>query len=251
LFAKILYIGSPLLPASDVQIAAAASMLRWYLASNGIALRFPIEGSTLRGVCARGVLALGSHRSRRARPRRHAAVFAKRRRRRPSKWQRPWWKTFFSDWNDDEESLAGLREDDELLEEIGADQELSENEKFETWRRKAEAIVELREAQQDAMNAEQRSWQDWISGGGDGASGGGGGDWGGEASLVDQITDDPAEIVRDKGVIEVLRDTVDEDYEDMLFEDRVFMYASTNSVRSFLLPLFVLPCSIMYYRPLI
>jgi len=210
--------------------------------SNGIAPRFL--------VCARGVLALGSHRSSRRARRRHAAVFAKtrRRRRRPSEWQRPWWRTFFADWNEDEESLAGFREDDELLEEIGADQELSENEKFETWRRKAEAIVELREAQQDAMNAEQRSWQDWISGGGGGASGSGGG---GEASLVDQITDDPAEIVRDKGVIEVLRNTVDEDYEDMLFEDRVFMYASTNSVRSFLLPLFVLPSSIMYYCPLI
>nr|AGT17438.1 hypothetical protein SHCRBa_062_F01_R_230 [Saccharum hybrid cultivar R570] len=215
-------------------------MLRWYLASNGIALRFPIEG----GVCARGVLALGSHRSRRPRPRprRHAAVFANRRRRwRLTKWQRPWWKTFFSDWNDDEESLAGFREDDELLEEIAADQELSENEKFETWRRKAEAIVELREAQQDAMNAEQRSWQDWISGGGGGGvSGSGGGDWGGEASLVEQITDDPAEIVWDKGVIEVLRNTVDEDYEDMLFEDRVFMYASTNSAK-FLALLIVVP----------
>ncbi|XP_066307402.1 protein DAY-LENGTH-DEPENDENT DELAYED-GREENING 1, chloroplastic-like [Miscanthus floridulus] len=208
-------------------------MLRWYLASNGIALRFPI-GS----VCARGVLALGSHRSRRARPRRHAAVFAdRRRRRRLSKWRRPWWKTFFADWNDDEESLAGFREDDELLEEIGADQELSENEKFETWRRKAEAIVELREAQQDAMNAEAWSWQDWISGGGGSASGSG---VGGEASLVDQITDDPAEIVWDKGVIEVLRDTVDEDYEDMLFEDRVFMYASTNSTK-FLALLIVVP----------
>ena len=221
-------------------------MLRWYLASNGIALRFPIEGSTLRGVCARGVLALGSHRSRRARPRRHAAVFAKRRRRRPSKWQRPWWKTFFSDWNDDEESLAGLREDDELLEEIGADQELSENEKFETWRRKAEAIVELREAQQDAMNTEARSWEDWTSGGGASANGGGGGDWGGEASLLDEITDDPAEIVWDKGVIEAFRDTVDDDYEDMLFEDRVFMYASTNSVRCLLFYYFLV-CVIIKY----
>ncbi|OQU93423.1 chloroplast envelope membrane protein [Sorghum bicolor] len=210
-------------------------MLRWYLASNGIALRFPIEGD----VCARGVLALGSHRSsRRTRPRRHAAVFAnRRRRRRLSKWQRPWWKTFFADWNDDEESLAGFREDDELLEEIASDQELSENEKFETWRRKAEAIVELREAQQDAMNAEERLWQDWISGGGGGGASGSGG---GEASLSDQITDDPAEIVWGKGIIQVLKDTVDEDYEDMLFEDRVFMYASTNSAK-FLALLIVVP----------
>lgn len=82
-------------------------------------------------------------------------VFATKRRR-PKKWERPWWKTFFYDGNEDEESLAGWREVDELSEEIGNDQELSENEKFETWRRKAEAIVELREAQQDAMNAEDR-----------------------------------------------------------------------------------------------
>lgn len=199
--------------------------------SDGIALRFPAEGRALRGgVCARGrgLLALGSHRSssRRAR-RRHVAVFA---RRRLGKWQRPWWRTFFADWNDDEESLAGFREDDELLEEIGADQELSEKAKFEEWRRKAEAIVELREAQQDAFNAEERSWEDWTGGGGGAPENGGGGDWGGEASLSEQITDDPAEIVWDKGVVEVFRGTIDEDYEDMLFEDRVFMYASTNSV---------------------
>jgi hypothetical protein len=178
-------------------------------------------------------------------------VFARtrrQRRRRPSEWQRPWWRTFFADWNEDEESLAGLREDDELLEAIGANPELSENEKFQEWRRKAEAIVELREAQQDAMNAEARSWEDWTSGavsgaGGASGNGGGGGDWGGEESLLDEITDDPAEIVWDKGVIEAFRDTVDEDYEDMLFEDRVFMYASTNSVRCLLfLLLLLLPC---------
>jgi len=162
-------------------------------------------------------------------------VFAKKRRR-PKKWESPWWKPFFSDWNDDKENLAGLREDDESSEEIGSDQELSENEKFETWRRKAEAIVELREAQQDAMNAEERSWADWISGG----STSGGGDWGGDVSVLDQITDDPAEILRDKSAIEVFGDSIDEDYDDMLFEDRVFMYASTNSAK-FLALLIVVP----------
>ncbi|ONL92778.1 chloroplast envelope membrane protein [Zea mays] len=212
--------------------------------SDGIPLRFPIEGSRtlcggLGGVCARGVLALGSHRSNRSRRarHRHATVFARRRRRRrPSKWQRPWWKTFFSDWNEDDESLDGWREEDELLQEIGSDKGLSEDEKFKTWTRKAEAIVDLREAQQDAVNAEERSWENWIGGGG-GTSGTGGG---GEASLLDQITDDPAEIVRDKSVFEVFRGSIDEDYEDMLFEDRVFMYASTNSAK-FLALLIVVP----------
>ncbi|RCV29546.1 hypothetical protein SETIT_6G022100v2 [Setaria italica] len=200
--------------------------------SNGIALRFLIEDRIRRrSACAYKMFTLGSQRRRV----RHPVVFATKRRR-PKKWERPWWKTFFYDGNEDEESLAGWREVDELSEEIGNDQELSENEKFETWRRKAEAIVELREAQQDAMNAEERSWEDWISGG----STSGGGDGGGGASMLDQITDDPAEIMRDKSVIEVFRDPLNEDYDDMLFEDRVFMYASTNSAK-FLAILIVVP----------
>ncbi|XP_062191924.1 uncharacterized protein LOC133895537 isoform X2 [Phragmites australis] len=202
------------------------------VSSNGIALRLLIEERIrCRGVCACEMLALGSQRRRV----RHPVIFAKKRRR-PKRWQRPWWKTFFSDWNDDEESLSGWREDDELLEEISSGKELSNNEKFETWKRKAEAIVELREAQQNAMNAEEQSWEDWISGG----STTGGGDWGGDVSVLDQITDDPAEIVRDKSFIEVFRDSIDEDYEDMLFEDRVFLYASTNSAK-FLALLIVVP----------
>ncbi|CAL4914136.1 unnamed protein product [Urochloa decumbens] len=205
------------------------------VSSNGIALRLLIEdGIRRRGVCACKKFALGSHRRRV----RHPVVFAKKRRR-PKKWERPWWKTLFSVWNDDEEGLGAWREDDELFKEIASDQELSENEKFETWRRKAEAIVELRDAQQDAMNAEERSWEDWISGGST-SGGGGSGDWGGDVGVLDQITDDPAEIVKDKSVIEVFRDSTDEDYDDMLFEDRVFMYASTNSAK-FLALLIVIP----------
>ncbi|CAN6301095.1 unnamed protein product [Urochloa humidicola] len=205
------------------------------VSSNGIALRLLIDdGIRRRGVCACKMFALGSHRRRL----RHQVVFAKKRRR-PKKWERPWWKTLFSIWNDDEESLGAWRVDDELFEEIAGDQELSENEKFETWRRKAEAIVELREAQQDAMNAEERSWEDWISGGIT-SGGGGGGDWDVDVGVLDQITDDPAEIVKDKSVIEVFRDLTDEDYDDMLFEDRVFMYASTNSAK-FLALLIMIP----------
>jgi hypothetical protein len=58
--------------------------------------------------------------------------------------------------------------------------------------------------------------------------------------VSDLITDDPTEIVRDKGLIETFRDSVDEDYNDMLFEDRVFLYASTNSAK-FLALLIVIP----------
>ncbi|KAL5220959.1 hypothetical protein ABZP36_025672 [Zizania latifolia] len=170
---------------------------------------------------------------------RQLVVFAKRKRRPKKQLRRPWWKTWFSDWNDDEESLSGWREDGELLEEVGSEGGLSEDEKFETWKRKAEAIVELREAQQDAMNAEGQSWEDWIGGGS--TSGDGGGGWGGgNVSLSEQITDDPAEIVRGKGLIETFRDSIDEDYNDMLFEDRVFLYASTNSAK-FLALLILIP----------
>jgi hypothetical protein len=52
---------------------------------------------------------VSSQRSGRAR---HLVGFAKKRRR-SSKRQQPWWKAWFSDWNDEEESLAGWREDDE------------------------------------------------------------------------------------------------------------------------------------------
>uniref|UniRef100_A0A0D9W063 Chloroplast envelope membrane protein n=1 Tax=Leersia perrieri TaxID=77586 RepID=A0A0D9W063_9ORYZ len=168
---------------------------------------------------------------------RQLVVFAKRRRRPKKRSQRPWWKAWFSDWNDEEESLSGWREDDELLEEVGSEEALSDGEKFEAWKRKAEAIVEVREARQDAANAEGRSWEDWVGGG---STSGDGGDWGRDVDLSDLITDDPAEIVKDRGLIETFRDSIDEDYNDMLFEDRVFLYASTNSAK-FLALLIVIP----------
>ncbi|KAI6693785.1 hypothetical protein NL676_021495 [Syzygium grande] len=34
--------------------------------------------------------------------------------------------------------------------------------KFEAWKRRAEAIVEPREAQQDSRNEESRMWEDWL-----------------------------------------------------------------------------------------
>ncbi len=209
----------------------------------GIALRLFVDWRIRRRrVCACKMFDTGSQRGRV----KQLVAFAKKRRRpkkQPSR--RPWWKAWFSDWNDEEESLSGWREDEELLEEVGGEEGLSDDEKFETWKRKAEAIVELREARQDAMNAEGRSWEDWI-GGGSSTAGDGGGDWGGDLDVSDLITDDPTEIVRDKGLIETFRDSVDEDYNDMLFEDRVFLYASTNSVSSLPILFSVTKC----YNPL-
>jgi hypothetical protein len=81
------------------------------VSSNGITLRLLVEERIRRrGVCACEVLALGSQRRRMRRP----VVFAKKRRR-PKKWQRPWWKTFFSDWwSDGDGTLSSWRKDDEL-----------------------------------------------------------------------------------------------------------------------------------------
>ncbi|XP_015695716.1 chloroplast envelope membrane protein [Oryza brachyantha] len=208
--------------------------------SQGIALRLLLGWRIRRRrvCCACKMFGAGSERG--------MVVFAAKkgrgRRRRPKRQPspRPWWKAWFSDWNDDEESLSGWREDDELLEEVGAQEALSDDDKFETWKRKAEAVVELREARQDAMNAEGRSWEDWIGGGSTSEDGAGAGGWGGDVDVEDLITDDPAEIVRDKGLIETFRDSIDEDYNDMLFEDRVFLYASTNSAK-FLALLIVIP----------
>lgn len=200
---------------------------------SGVTVWLAVEESIRhRRVCTCKMFDVCSQRRRRAR---HLVGFAKKRRRR-SKRQQPWWKEWFSDWNDEEYNLAGLREDNELFQEVVNDEDLSENEKFETWKSKAEAIVELREAQLDAENAEGRSWEDWIGW----SSTTGGGDWGGAGSLSDQISDDPTEIVRDKGIIETFKNSIDEDYNDMLFEDQVFIYASTNSAK-FLALLIVVP----------
>ncbi|XWS73363.1 hypothetical protein CRYUN_Cryun02cG0121300 [Craigia yunnanensis] len=76
---------------------------------------------------------------------------------------RSWWQRFFFD---DDGNWLGLKDDD--MEEEGEDmlsqpEEVSEGEKFEAWKRRAEAIIELREAQEDMRNEESRRWEDWIA----------------------------------------------------------------------------------------
>lgn len=149
---------------------------------------------------------------------RNWVVFAKKRK---SSKRQPWWKNWFSDvwgWPD-------WRADD-VLSVVDGDEELPEDEKFEEWKSKAEAIVELREAQQEVMNSEGRSWEDWIGT----SNSAGNSDWGGGTDVSEQITGDPMEIMKEKGFIETFRESTNEDDDDMLFEDRVFKYASTNSV---------------------
>ena len=153
-----------------------------------------------------------------------------------------WWQKFFFE---DDGNWLGLRDDDMVETEAEAvaageaesTRELSEGEKFEAWKQRAEAIVELREAQEDRKNQEYRKWEDWLLDG-DGINREGNtssSDWEqGMKDYRDNVRDDSGDLPADKGLVESARYLIfgGED-EDMLYEDRVFQYASSNSVSAF------------------
>ncbi|KAJ8477598.1 hypothetical protein OPV22_021325 [Ensete ventricosum] len=150
--------------------------------------------------------------------------------------KRSWWQKFFSDGDD--ESWFGWSAEDVLgVDGVGEDygeKDGPADERFEAWKSRAEAIVELREAQETARNAEGRAWEDWL--GGDELAGGGSSssdqDWGGEAAgPPSEVDDDPEEIMRENGLVEAIKDAIAENDEELLFEDRVFRYASTSSAK--------------------
>ncbi|KAL9153854.1 hypothetical protein ABFS82_10G075300 [Erythranthe guttata] len=157
--------------------------------------------------------------------------------------KRSWWQRFFFD---EEGNWLGLKDEStlEVLEsdEGGSgdddDEELSEEEKFEAWKRRAEAIVELREAQEDAKNEENRRWEDWLDVDSNGASwseknsnGEFGEDEGGESD----------EFFSGRGLVKSVRDVLlGREDDDILYEDRVFRYASLNSAK-FLAVLIIVP----------
>lgn len=144
--------------------------------------------------------------------------------------KRSWWKKFFFD---DDGNWLGLKDEDMIAEEesVVDDDELSESEKFEAWRRRAEAIVELREAQEDMRNEENRRWEDWIVEDPHSST------WVQEPSndgmgqSDEDFREDLADLIPGKGFTKSLSNFVlgNED-DDMLYEDRVFQYASFNSV---------------------
>lgn len=156
-----------------------------------------------------------------------------------SKRRRSWWQRFFFD---DDGNWLGLKDDDMLeaeteaeLLESSSDEELSEGEKFEAWKRRAEAIVELREAQEEMLNEESRRWEDWIVDDNDHVNGSW---WGqevdgnrGTGGSMEDVRSDPTDLIAEKGFVESVRDLVlGREEEDMLYEDRIFQYASLNSV---------------------
>ncbi|KAJ4829216.1 hypothetical protein Tsubulata_024526 [Turnera subulata] len=146
--------------------------------------------------------------------------------------RRSWWQRLFSD----EGAGDWLDEDIDILADEEEEGEGGE-EKFEAWRRRAEAIMEIREAQEGMLNEESRRWEDWItdanpsSSSTSSSSDYGGGGYGGVGIIP------PPE----KGFGDSVRDLVlgPED-EDLLYEDRVFRYASSNSAK-FLAVLIIIP----------
>ncbi|GJT56604.1 chloroplast envelope membrane protein [Tanacetum coccineum] len=148
---------------------------------------------------------------------------------------RPWWKRFFFD---EDGNWFGLKDEDLLdaEEEVGDsgggglssdDEGLSEGEKFEAWKRRAEAIVELREAQENVQNEEQRKWEDWLL---DGTNGGSNGSsWYQEPR--DDVDDDFSDLIPGREFAESVKDVVfGREEDEILYEDRVFRFASFNSV---------------------
>ncbi|XP_022754366.1 chloroplast envelope membrane protein isoform X2 [Durio zibethinus] len=147
--------------------------------------------------------------------------------------KRSWWQRFFFD---DDGNWLGLKDDD--MEEEGEDMlsesaEASEGGKFEAWKRRAEAMIELREAQEDMRNEESRRWEDWIVVGDDNKHGAAK-DW----------DDDGVEEEKENGLVQSVKDLVlGREDEDILYEDRVFRYASVNSAK-FVAALLLIPLAL-------
>ncbi|XP_073308390.1 protein DAY-LENGTH-DEPENDENT DELAYED-GREENING 1, chloroplastic-like [Primulina huaijiensis] len=162
-----------------------------------------------------------------------------------SKRKKSWWQRFFFD---EDGNWLGLKDEDviDVLEsEDSSDDEVSDYEKFEAWKRRAETIIELREAQEDVKNEESRRWEDWLV---DGTSN----DAGNGASWIENSNDavgkpgndigeDLTDIFSGRGLVKSVRDMVlGREDDDILYEDRVFRYASVNSAK-FLAVLIIVP----------
>ncbi|KAJ3693479.1 hypothetical protein LUZ60_008959 [Juncus effusus] len=165
---------------------------------------------------------------------RNLIPFAKYNKRNKKENNKPWWQTIFPE-DENKDEILDSNSDSE------SDSE-SEGEKFESWRRKAEAIIELREAQEDVRNEEERAWEDWVFSEG---QNGNFTDWddGNGEDLGESISDDPREVIREKGIFEAIQATIGENDEDLLFEDRVFKYASLNSAK-FIALLILIPSAV-------
>ncbi|KAK7308768.1 hypothetical protein RJT34_04985 [Clitoria ternatea] len=156
-----------------------------------------------------------------------------------------WWQKFFFE---DDGNWLGLREDDMVEEEREGEGEgeSTEDEKFEAWKQRAEAIVELREAREDRRNQEYRKWEDWLvdETNLEDDTSSWSQDWDWEQGIKDYRESDSGDLPSEKGIVESVRHLIfgGED-DDMLYEDRVFQYASSNSAK-FLAVLIIVPWAI-------
>ncbi|KAL3825514.1 hypothetical protein ACJIZ3_021543 [Penstemon smallii] len=160
--------------------------------------------------------------------------------------RKSWWQSFFFD---EDGNWFGLKDEDTFdvleTEEGSRDDEFSDNEKFEAWKRRAEAIVELREAQEDVKSEESRRWEDWLV---DGTND----DVGNSESWVrnsngdigrpeNEEEEDFFDLFSGRGLVKSVRDLVlGREDDDILYEDRVFRFASFNSAK-FLAVLIIVP----------
>ncbi|CAA7398783.1 unnamed protein product [Spirodela intermedia] len=184
---------------------------------------------------------------------RHSIVFKRRRRLRlvpNARWsggsdRKTWWQKLFFD--EDAESWFGVTEDDALGDINGeSDSEASEEEKFEAWKKRAEVITELREAQEDARNSDGQVWEDWLL-----ESPPGTGTSSRYHEWDDAVKQEEADIAGDSGkadpgehFVGAVKDFLFRSYDDdLLFEDKVFRYASVNSAK-FLALLVLVPWAV-------
>ena len=146
--------------------------------------------------------------------------------------KRSWLARFFSE---EDGNWLGLKEED-LDEGDDDDEEDDDEEKFEAWKKRAEAIIELREAQEGIRNEENRNWEDWLV-----FDKGNGGikredwDYDNEDNVKElreeDVAGDADEMMPEKGLVKVIEDLIlGKEDDDLLYEDRVFQFASRNSV---------------------
>lgn len=155
--------------------------------------------------------------------------------------KRSWWQKFFFD---DDGNWLGLKDDGMLedeLESVASDEDLSDDEKFEAWKKRAEAIIELKEAQEDVRNEQGKRWTDWLYDDTNHGRTSWSQDWDNGLGELNEESSDASDLVPEKGFVESVRDLVlGKEEDDILYEDRVFQYASLNSAK-FLTVLIIIP----------
>ncbi|EPS63936.1 hypothetical protein M569_10843, partial [Genlisea aurea] len=162
--------------------------------------------------------------------------------------KKSWWHRFFFD---ESGNWLGLKDDAvlDVLEpdDASTDEQLTENQKFELWKKRAEAIVELSEAQEGNSNEEDRMWEDWIlDEKKDEVSGI---SWYEETNGAigktanDGTDDEDSGFVSRRRLVKSFRDFIlgiDDEDGDLEYDDRVFRYASSKSAK-FLAVLIIVP----------